>query len=109
MADNFSLDHAGVGELLRSGDMEAEMRRRAEKAMSFAVAIAPVGDPKNDQHAGRYAASFRVSSSRHGGMKGDRAAAELVNDSPEAYMVEYGNRNVKKHRILAKSIDAMRD
>ena len=109
MATDFTLDYAGVGELLRSVDMEAHMRSRAERALAFAEAIAPVGNPKNDPHAGRYAASFRVESSRHGGMKGDRASSVLVNDSPEAYMVEYGNRNVPKHRVLAKSIDAMRD
>jgi hypothetical protein len=103
-----NLDYRGIGEMLRSVDMEAHMRSRAEKAMAFAEAIAPVGNPKNDPHSGRYAASFHVESSRHGGMKGDRASAVLVNDSPEAYMVEYGNRNVEKHRILAKSIDAMR-
>jgi hypothetical protein len=107
MAD-FSLDYEGVGELLRSVEMESEMRRRAEHGMAFAEAIAPVGNPRSDPHSGRYAASFRVTSSRRGGFKHDRASAVIENDSPEAYMVEYGNRNVEKHRILAKSIDAMR-
>jgi hypothetical protein len=103
-----NLDYRGIGEMLRSVEMEAEMRRRAERALAFAEAIAPVGDPSSDPHSGRYAASFRVTSSRRGGFKHDRASAVLENDSPEAYMVEYGNRNVEKHRILAKSIDAMR-
>lgn len=106
---SFTASYRGIGEMLRSAEMEAEMRRRAEQAMTFAVAIAPVGDPRKDRHPGRYKASFRVQSTRRGGVRHDRASATLVNDAPEAAMVEYGNRNVAQHRVLGKAIDAMRD
>lgn len=100
------MSYAGVGELLRSAEMEAEMRRRGELVKQQCEATAPVFEP--GPHPGRYRDAFRVESTREGGVKHDRAAAKVVNDAPENVAVEFGNRNVPRHRTMGRAIDAAR-
>lgn len=98
------LSYEGLGEMLNSPWMEAEMRRRMENAQALAVSIAPVGDPSEDSHSGRYKDSFSVDSGVHGGVHSDRAWAELVNDAPEALYVEYGNRGREPYNTMLKAL-----
>ncbi len=108
MGASFRASYEGIGELLKSPMMEAEMRRRAEKVRAAAEARAPVGDPASDPHPGRYKASFRVVSGRAGGVKGDRAFGRTLNDSPEAFYVEWGTSRQPAHHTLLNAVQAAR-
>ena len=80
--------YSGIGMLLRSDFMKAEMLRRAERIMGAAQALAPNDDDmKNDgwgedMHAGRYAESFtavaRMKQSAIRGQQRGRVAAGTV-------------------------------
>jgi hypothetical protein len=98
----FNASYRGIGEMLKSPEIEAEMVRRAEKVKAQAEATAPVD-------TGQYKASFSVRSSRRGGVKKDRASATVLNDSPESFYVEYGASHTPRYRTLGKALDAARD
>jgi len=102
----YKQSYAGVGDLLRADFMVADMHARAERVKLAAEAIAPVGKTSDgDKHPGRYKASFTVESGiRHG--RTSRAVGRVVNDSPEAFLVEWGNRNTPRYRVLGKSLGA---
>lgn len=91
MAARFTMYRSGVGELLRSEMVEAELRRRGELIKAQAVATAPVGTPPDDKHPGLYRDSFEVRSTREGGRRHDRAVVTVINVAPYARWVEYGN------------------
>lgn len=99
----FKPDYRGIGELLKSPEMEAEMLRRAKKVLDVCVATAPV-DLKSP-HVGRYKASFHASSGR----RTDRAYGMVTNAAPEAILVEYGSKNNPRHRTMGKALDAAKD
>jgi hypothetical protein len=103
VAASFRMSKKGVGQLLRSPEMEAEVRRRAEVIKGVAESIAPVGGP-GDIHRGLYKASFRVTSTRRGGILRDRAVAYVTNTAPYARWVEYGNgRLVPAHHVMLRA------
>lgn len=105
---SISFSYTGIGEMLRSVEMVREMSRRAEKVRDEAIRNAPVGT-RRDRHSGRYKASFHLETTTHGGVKGDRAAAYVYNDAPEAIFVEFGtSRQVGRH-ILRDALNAARD
>ena len=96
---DFRLNYAGVGELLRSTEMVAEMARRAELVKAEAEVTAPY-DP---QSAGpHYKDEFFVEVTDHGGIHGDRAEAAVTNNSDHALLVEYLNGD----RTLGRALDA---
>lgn len=107
MAANFTASYAGIGEMLNSDFMEAAMKERAELGRAYAETVAPVGDPADDAHAGRYRESFEVSSGKHGGQKHDRAYGRVENVSPEALWVEVGSKNNEAHHVLGRAMDVM--
>jgi hypothetical protein len=93
--------------VLRSEWMVAEMRRRAEAVKAAAEALAPVGDPATDSHAGRYKASFRAEAGIRKASQGSRrAVGRVINDSPEALAVEYGTRNNEARHVMTSALDA---
>jgi HK97 gp10 family phage protein len=101
VAAKFRASYEGIGELLRSAEMEQAMRRRAETIKQRAEQTAPVGDPATDPHAGRYRDSFEVESGREGGRKKDRAYGRVLNAAPEAFYVEYGtSKQEAQHTLL---------
>lgn len=102
MAAKFKMRTRGVGQLLRSPEMEAEMRRRAELIKSVAESIAPVGGPA-DPHPGMYKASFDVTSTSRGGRRKDRAMATVRNTAYYARWVEYGTDKVPAHHVLLRA------
>ena len=89
-----SFSYAALGEqILRSEWMRAQMEARAQRVAAAARARAPVySGPGGDPHRGRYKESFRVESTTEGGSKHDRAAGIVINDAPEAVLIEYGAR-----------------
>lgn len=109
MARIFNASYQGIGDMLRSEFMRVEMERRANRIRDAAVAEAPVGTPPDDTHPGRYKASFRVESGTRGGWKHDRAYAEVVNDAPEAFYIEYGSSKITARHVLAHAMDAAKD
>lgn len=108
MAARFTMSRSGVGELLRSEMVEAEMVRRAELVKAAAEAIAPVGEPPDDKHPGFYKESFEVTSTSSGGVRRDRAVATVRNTAPYARWVEYGNgtANAQGHHVMLRAAAA---
>lgn len=94
------INYAGMGEFLRSPEMQAAMHALAEQFMARAIATAPVDE--KGPHPGRYKRSFRVESGvQH--KKTARAYGKVINDSPEAFFVEFGTKHNPKHRTLGKA------
>jgi hypothetical protein len=84
----FQQDYTGVGELLKSGGVDAQLRPRAEAVAARARASAPVA-------SGAYRASIRVE--RH---VTDRVHYTVVADVAYANVVEFATRN------LGRALDA---
>jgi len=105
MAARFKMSRKGVGQLLRSEMVEAEMLRRAEVIKSTAVAISPVGGA-GDPHPGRYRESWTVDSKSRGGRRRDRATATVRNNAYYARWVEYGTEKVRAHHVLLRAAKA---
>ncbi|WP_372344750.1 HK97 gp10 family phage protein [Streptomyces sp. KL116D] len=100
------LKRKGVGEMLRSPAMQAEMLRRAEVIKGVAQATSPVGDA-GDPHRGNYATSWETDSSSRGGRRRDRAVAYVRNTSYYARWVEYGNGRPSgpAHHVLLRATE----
>ncbi len=105
MAAKFKMSRKGVGQLLKSPEIEAEMLRRAELIKNVAQTIAPVGGP-GDPHSGNYKDSFKATSTRRGGRRRDRAVATVTNTSYYARWVEYGTERVHAHHVLLRAARA---
>jgi hypothetical protein len=97
------LKRKGVGELLRSEMIEAEMLRRANVIKAVAEGIAPVYEGPRDPHPGLYKASVQVTSTRRGGRKRDRATATVRNTAYYARWVEYGTEKVPAHHVMLRA------
>jgi Bacteriophage HK97-gp10, putative tail-component len=111
---NFQADYRGIGEMLRSDFIEADMVERAFKVLARAEATAPF-DAK-DRDGFHYRDAFHVESGRRGGARHDRAYASVVNTNDVALFVEYGGDWIDKgggrtprHRTLGKALDAAAD
>lgn len=102
MSAKFKMSNRGVGQLLRSEMVEAEMLRRAEVIKGVAESIAPIGGP-GDPHPGHYEASFYTRSTRRGGRARDRAVAYVGNSAYYARWVEYGTEKVHAHHVLLRA------
>lgn len=106
----FRADFTGIGEMLRSAEMQADMRRRAENVAQTARAIAPVGPETGGTH---YRDSFEVSSGVRPGETG-RAYGRVTNDSDHAAAIEFGNGRTRRQTIapqhvLGKALNAAGD
>lgn len=84
------LDHAGIGAMLKSAPVRAELTRRAQRALAAAETFAPVD-------TGAYRASLHIEQDTT-----DRAVTRVVADDPKAVFVEANTGN------LARAIDAAR-
>ncbi|GAA2802943.1 hypothetical protein [Streptomyces showdoensis] len=105
MAARFKMSKRGVGQLLRSDMVLAEMVRRADVIRGVAEGIAPVGGPR-DPHRGLYKGSFFVQPVRRGGRRKDRAVAIVGNTAPWGAHVEYGTERVRAHHVLLRAAQA---
>lgn len=102
----FTASYEGIGELLRSEAMQAEMHRRAEKVKALAEATAPDAPPYGEG----YKYEFRVVSGVKTSSEGTRRAfGRVVNDSRHAIWVEYGGQNTPAHRTLGRALRAAGD
>lgn len=98
----FKMDRRGVGQLLRSRELEAEMLRRAELIRQVAEGISPVGG-MGDPHPGQYKSSWKTSSTDRGGRRRDRATATVSNSSYYARWVEYGTERYPGQHVLLRA------
>lgn len=105
MAARFKMNRKGVGELLRSEMIRADLVRRAQEIESVAVALSPVGGP-GDPHSGEYKSSWAVTSTKRGGRRRDRAVAYVRNGAYYARWVEYGTERVPAHHVLLRAAQA---
>ncbi|NED31119.1 HK97 gp10 family phage protein [Streptomyces sp. SID8499] len=101
MAARFKMKRKGVGQLLKSPMVEAEMLRRAEVIKGVAVALSPVYE--QGPHAGHYKESWETDSSSRGGRRRDRAVAVIRNTAYYARWVEYGTERVHAHHVLLRA------
>lgn len=106
MAARFKGSRKGIGELLRSEMVEAEMVRRGLIIKGVAESISPVGTPPGDPHPGLYQAAVTVTSTRRGGRKKDRATATVTNRAYYARWVEYGTERVRPHHVMLRAAQA---
>lgn len=95
----FKPRRAGIGEMLRSPEMVAEMLRRAEKARTLAEVIAP-------RHTGHYSTSFTASAVKRGGIHHDRACGILRNTDLAALQIEFGTKDTPAHRTMITAMFA---
>lgn len=100
--------YTGIGEMLVSPDMQAAMLKVARKIKDLAEATAPVGDPATDSHAGQYKASFRIESGVRR-RRTSRAYGRVINDSPEAAVVEWGTTEQEAHHTILNALTAARE
>lgn len=105
MAARFKMSRKGVGQLLRSPMVEADMVRRARNIESAAVALSPVGG-SGDPHSGQYKSSWTVTSTARGGRRRDRATATVRNTAYYARWVEYGTERVPAHHVALRAAAA---
>ncbi len=99
----------GVETLLRSPKMIAQMRVRARKIKTRAIAISPVGkrsyvDAHGNQHPGHYKASWHYRS----GLKDGKAWARVYNTAHYSAFLEWGTRYMRRHKVLARAVDSVR-
>lgn len=85
----FKPNHAGIGELLRSAEVEVMLTEVMVEKQGVAEAIAPM-------RTGRYKNAFVVAP----GFKFDRACVVLRNLMPYAIDVEFGAKDTPRYRTL---------
>ena len=102
----FDADFSGIGDMLCSPEMQADMRARAERVAARAQATAPYdADSKDGTH---YRDAFSVESGVTAG-KSRRAYGSVTNDDGAAFQIEHGTKKTPKHRTLGRALDAAKD
>src|SRR4051812_46524963 len=98
MAARFKMSNRGVGQLLNSPEIAAEMLRRAEVIKGVAEAISPVGGP-GDPHPGQYKLSWYAKVDRKpiGRSRKKRPVGVVGNRAYYARWVEFGTEKVHAH------------
>jgi len=107
MAARFKMSTRGVGQLLNSPEISAEMLRRAEVIKGAAEAISPVGGP-GDPHPGQYKLSWyaKVDRKAIGRSRKKRPVGVVGNSAYYARWVEYGTERVRAHHVLLRAAQA---
>lgn len=97
----------GVGQLLNSPQVAAEMLRRAEVIRSVAVDLSPVGGP-GDPHPGQYKASWQARVERRpvGRARKKRPVGIVRNTSYYARWPEYGTEKYPGQHVLLRAAQA---
>jgi hypothetical protein len=100
----FDASYSGIGKMIRSDWMLAEMGRRGGNVMAQAIATAPVGKRPRDPHPGRYKASFEMLLNNRGGIHHDRAEAKVLNTAFEGVFIEYGHEGAEPYHTLLHAL-----
>lgn len=100
---SFRADYTGIGRMLVSEAMQAEMHRRASRVKEAAESAAPYDAA--DKDGDHYRDHFTVSSGvqEH---KTRRAVGTVTNDHPAAFQIEVGTKDTPAHRTLTRALDA---
>ncbi|MFE9855605.1 HK97 gp10 family phage protein [Streptomyces sp. NPDC005780] len=106
MPARFKMSKKGVGQLLKSRMIQADMLHRAEKIEDAAIAIAPVYAGPWKSTPGHYKESFKVTTTNRGGRRKDRATATVTNTAYYARWVEYGTEKVTAHHVMLRAAQA---
>lgn len=103
----FKMSTRGVGQLLNSPMIAADMLRRADSIMAVAVATSPVGET-GDPHPGKYKASWSATVVRKpvGRSQKKRPVGVVRNTAYWARWVEYGTERVYAHHVLLRAAQA---
>lgn len=102
----FDADFKGIGDMLCSPEMQANMKARADRVAARAEATAPYDpDSKDGTH---YRDAFSVESGVTTG-KTRRAYGSVVNSDDAAFQIEHGTSKTPKHRTLGRALDAAKD
>ena len=103
----YKMRSRGVGQLLNSPGVQAEMLRRAEVIKSVAESLSPVGGP-GDPHPGDYKAAWyaRVQRKAVGRSGKKRPVGVVGNGAYYARWVEYGTERVHAHHVLLRAAQA---
>ena len=102
----FDADYSGIGDMLCSPEMQADMKARAERVKARAEATAPYD--ANSKDGTHYRDAFSVESGVTTG-KTRRAYGSVTNDDAAAFQIEHGTKNTPKHRTLGRALDAAKD
>lgn len=102
----FKPSYEGIGELLRSDFLQAEMKRRALKVQAFAEATAPDHVPYGVGYKYEFETTSGVKTSKKDTR---RAFGRVTNHSDHAIWVEYGGQHTPAHRTLGKALRAAGD
>ncbi|WP_425837326.1 HK97 gp10 family phage protein [Streptomyces fractus] len=104
--------YSGIGTMLSRPWLQKPCKDAAVRLKAAAEAHAPVGDPVEDNHSGRYKASFDVvpvvKNVPFRGKPRMRAGARLINTAPYAHILEYGNGVTPRYAVFRKSIDDLK-
>lgn len=106
----FKPNGRGMAEFMSSEEMRAHVEGIAEKIADAARATSPVG-PLTDPERDRYRDGWRVETDIKQGEPrpfdpNRRARATVVNDTPYAAAIEFGNGRTKPEKRQRKTIDA---
>lgn len=101
---DYKPDYKGVGEMLCSPEMIAEVARRGEAVKARAIEIAPDAPPYGEG----YIEHFSVESGVRVGVT-RRAYARVRNDDDKAWLLEKGTKDTPRFRTLGKALDAAGD
>lgn len=92
----YTPNYSGTGQIMNSPEMVEVMRVKAELGKDLAESISP-------ERTGDYRASFEVAADSGGGIRGDRAEAQLVNTSGHAVNVEWQDN----YKVLTRTLGAL--
>jgi hypothetical protein len=95
-------DHSGVGQFLRSRQMQEMLLAVANRIKDEAITRSPVGEETREREV-HYRDSFHTAVVERGGATGDRAEAQCWNDSPQASFVEWGRYGVEPYHTLLRA------
>ena len=97
-------DRRGMGELMRSPEMQGAMELACYEAIPVARAISPDAPPYGEG----YVAAFEVDGGHIEKIAGTRrATAYLVNDTDHSAFVENGAHGTEGHHVLTRAMHAL--
>lgn len=94
----FKGNYKGLGQILRSRQMQAEMELRAKRVEVRCVSSSP-------RDTGDYSSSFRVETGVRAGGK-PRAESKVINDDAAAPYVEWGTSRTPRYRVMGRAAGA---
>lgn len=103
---SFDMDRKGIAALAMGPELEAAVIHLAEHtAKPYAISLSPRSRENTEEH---FQDSFDVVVGTRTIRQLRRVAAFLINGSPHAAAVEWGNSHTEAHRVLGRTLDHLR-